>query len=156
MRKETAFILAFLTFTIGTALVIWMVALPNFVAVTFPQVTGGKVISGPMRETRVLTQDEVASLNDWLQHNTGGWGPLSQTPPSSGDARVELDATRDGKPDPFVLTLWTGISAADWNNTVFVEAPDGSKVKTESFSDKAFEPLRKLADGHVFPRSAFP
>ncbi|NHN87834.1 hypothetical protein [Acetobacter conturbans] len=156
MRKETAFIIAFLTFTIGTSLVIWMFALPNFVSVSFPEVTGGKVVTGPMRDTRPLTQDEVAMLNEWFKHHPGGWGPLSQTPPSSGDARVELDGTRDGKPDPIVLTLWTGISAADWNNTVFVETPDGSKVRTESFSDKEFTPLRKLADGQVFPRSAFP
>lgn len=156
MRKETAFILAFLTFTIGTAMMIWLFALPNFVAVTFPHVTGGKVALGPMRHVRQLTPNEVASINSWLQNHTNGWGPLSQTPPSSGDARVELDAVRDGKPDPIVLTLWTGISAADWNNTVFVETPDGSKVRTESFSDKEFAPLRTLADGHAFPRSAFP
>lgn len=156
MRKETVFIITFLVFTMGTALVIWLFALPNFVSMTFPQVTAGKVVSGPMRDTRDLTQAEVATLNDWLQHHTGGWAPLSQTPPSSGDARLELQATRDGKPDPIVLTLWTGISAADWNNTVFVETPDGSKVRTESFKDKDFQPLRKMGDGAAFPRSAFP
>ncbi|AQS85393.1 MAG: hypothetical protein ABF876_03645 [Acetobacter aceti] len=156
MRKETAFIITFLVFTIGTALVIWMAALPNFVAVRFPEVTAGKVVTGPMRQSRPLTQGEVAMLNDWFRHHPGGWGPLSQTPPSSGDARVELEGTTDGHADPIVLTLWTGISAADWNNTVFLESPDGSKVRTESFSDKDFEPLRKLADGQVFPRSAFP
>ncbi|MFT8718122.1 hypothetical protein [Acetobacter sp.] len=156
MRKETAFIITFLAFTIGTAAVIWMAALPNFVAVSFPEVTAGKIVVGPMRDSRALAPGEVAMVNDWLKNHTKGWGPLSQTPPSSGDARLELEGTKDGKSDPIVLTLWTGISAADWNNTVFVETPDGSKVRTESFPDKEFDPLRKLADGHVFPRSAFP
>lgn len=157
MRKETAFILAFLAFTTGTAFVIWMFAIPNFVAMSFPQVTGGKVFVGPMRHERALTQPEVAMLNDWLQHHESGWGPLSSTPPSSGDARLELTAVRDGKQEPFVLTLWTGISAADWDKTVFFETPDGSRVRTETFRGRNFEPLRKLADdGHSYQRSAFP
>ncbi|GBR01559.1 hypothetical protein [Acetobacter oeni] len=156
MRKETAFVIAFLVFTIGTASVIWLFALPNFVAVSFPHVTGGKIAVGPMRHERVLTQQEIATLNDWLQHHQSGWGPLSTTPPSSGDARMELTAEKDGKPDPIVLTLWTGISAADWNRTVFVETPDGSKVRTETFRGKEFDALRLMVDEHSYQHSAFP
>lgn len=156
MRKEVVFIIAFLVFTIGTASVIWLAALPNFKPVTFPQVTAGKIFVGPMRRVRQLNAAEIATVNDWLQHHTHGWGPLSQTPPSSGDARLELQAQRDGKSDPIALTLWTGISAADWNDTVFVEAPDGKKVRTETFSDAEFAPLGKLVDGGAYQKSAFP
>ncbi|AQT04898.1 MULTISPECIES: hypothetical protein [Acetobacter] len=154
MRKETAFLIGFLVLTIGTASLIWMVALPNFKPVEFPQVASGEIEVGPMRHKRVLSAEEVKTVNTWLEEHKGGWGPLGRTPPSSGDSRIMLkDAS--GK-DVLALTLWTGISAADWNDTVFVEAPDGSKVHTESFSDKAFAPLRALVDMHVFKRSAFP
>lgn len=154
MRKETAFIIGFLVLTIGTASMIWMVALPNFKPVVFPQVASGEIEVGPMRHKRALSAEDVNAINTWLAQHKSGWGPLGRTPPSSGDSRMMLkDAS--GK-DVLAITLWTGISAADWNDTVFVEAPDGSKVRTESFSDEAFAPLRALVDQHVFKRSAFP
>ncbi|GAN64339.1 hypothetical protein [Acetobacter indonesiensis] len=154
MRKETAFLVGFLVLTIGTASLIWMFALPNFKPVSFPHVASGQIEVGPMRHKRALTADEVQTVNTWLDNHKAGWGPLSRTPPSSGDSRVMLKDA-NGK-DALALTLWTGISAADWNDTVFAEAPDGSEVHMETFSEKEFAPLRGLVDRFKFKRSAFP
>ncbi|BBC80520.1 hypothetical protein HK27_06925 [Acetobacter orientalis] len=154
MKKETAFIIGFLVLTIGTAALIWTFALPNLKPVTFPQVASGEIEVGPMRHKRALTAEEVSTINTWLTDHKGGWGPLSRTPPSSGDSRVALKDT-NGQ-EVLDLTLWTGISAADWNATVFVESPDGSKVHVETFDEKQFAPLRLLVDRHKFNRTAFP
>ncbi|KXV56520.1 MULTISPECIES: hypothetical protein [Acetobacter] len=154
MRKETAFVIGFLVLTIGTASLIWMFALPNFKPIVMPQVASGNIEVGPMRHKRELSAEEAKTVNAWLQDHKGGWGPLSRTPPSSGDSRVMLK-DENGK-EALAMTLWTGISAADWNDTVFLETPDGSKVYMETFSDKDFAPLRALVDRFQFKRSAFP
>lgn len=154
MRKETAFIIGFVAFTVSTAALIWGVALPNFKPVSFPQIASGTLDVGPMHHTRALTTQEVADLNNWTRAHSSGWGPLYRTPPSSGDAHLHL---RDAQnKEVLVLTLWTGISAADWNNTVFMESPDGSMVRSESFSTQAFAPLRLLVDGFAYQHSGYP
>ena len=154
MRKETAFIIGFFIFTLSTAALIWKVALPNLKPVSFPQVASGTLDVGPMHRTRALSPDEVKAVNDWFKDNKGGWGPLTRTPPSSGDARMVLNDAQ-GK-EALVLTLWTGISAADWNSTVFVENPDGSQVHYRAFSNKEFAPLRMMVDRYPYKRSSFP
>ncbi|MFT8675420.1 MAG: hypothetical protein ABF990_04750 [Acetobacter sp.] len=154
MRKETAFIIGFVVFTVSTAALIWTFAIPNFKPVIFPQVVSGSVDVGPMHRTRALSTDEIRTVNDWTAHHKSGWGPLSRTPPSSGDAHLLLKDAQ-GK-DVMVLTLWTGISAADWNATVFVESPDGTQVHTQSFSNKEFAPLRMIVDRFPYHHSSYP
>ncbi|GAN61046.1 hypothetical protein ACI01nite_10590 [Acetobacter cibinongensis] len=154
MRKETVFLIGFFILTVGTASLIWTFALPNLKPVTFPQVASGEIEVGPMRHKRALTADEVKTLNTWFEDHKAGWGPLNRTPPSSGDSRVSLK-DQNGQ-EVLDLTLWTGISAADWNATVFVESPDGQHVHTETFSEEQFAPLRALVDRFKFQRTAFP
>ncbi|MCP1243098.1 hypothetical protein GOB86_03320 [Acetobacter lambici] len=154
MRKETAFIIGFLVLTISTTVVIWTFALPNFKPVSFPQIASGVIDVGPMHHQRPLEADEVVDVNKWLSTHKSGWGPLSRTPPSSGDSHLLLKDAQ-GK-DVLTLTLWTGISAADWNATVFVESPDGSWVRSETFPNKEFAPLRMMVDRYPFKHSSFP
>ncbi|MDG6093633.1 hypothetical protein LOC54_00645 [Acetobacter sp. AN02] len=156
MRKETIFVIAFVLFTSVSALAIWSFAIPNFRPVTFPEITAGYIETGPMRHKRDLSAQEISIVNDWISQHKESWGPLTHTPPSSGDARLYLHGKLDGKDDDIVLTLWTGISAADWNNTIFVENPDGTHVHVRSVKDKEFTPLRRLADDGHYQRSAFP
>lgn len=156
MRKETIFLLAFIGFTTLSALGVWFFALPNFQPVSFPQIVSGQIETGPIRHRRDLTDAEVRVLNQWINGHKDGWGPLAHTPPSSGDARLFLKGQMNGKSDDIVLTLWTGISAADWNDTVFVEKPDGSYVRVHSFEKDAFMPLRRIAESFPFHRTSFP
>lgn len=154
MRKETAFIIGFLIFTMTTAALIWWVALPNFKPVVLPEVASGTIEVGPMRRNHVLDAQDIHTLNDWLKAHKSGWGPVSRTPPSSGDARFILKDANGV--DVLAITLWTGISAADWNDMVFVESPDGTQVHMQNFSTKEFAPLRMIVDGFPFRHSAFP
>ncbi|MCX2563430.1 hypothetical protein [Acetobacter thailandicus] len=154
MSKKAAALLGFFVLVIGTPILIWTYALPDLKPVIFPQVASGSIEVGPMRHKRMLTDAEVSMLNTWFTQHKGGWGPLSTTPPSSGDSRVTLFDDK-GK-EVLDLTLWTGISAADWNDTVFVESPDGQHVRSEHFSKKQFAPLRMLVDQHLFRRTDFP
>ncbi|POF64088.1 hypothetical protein CFR73_00630 [Novacetimonas maltaceti] len=163
MRRETALLIGFLVITIGTAAGLWSMAMPNFHPLTFPQLQSGTMSVGPMRKDRVLTTAQVRMLNDWLAAHKSGWGPLGQTPPSSGDAVMEMQVAHvdnaSGAPadsGPFRITLWTGISAADWNNTVFIEEKPGAVIRIHHFNDKDFAPLRELANQFDYPRSAFP
>ena len=121
MRKETAFIIGFLVLTISTSVAIWTFALPNFKPVSFPQVASAVIDVGPMHHQRALEKDEVADLNKWLDGHKSGWGPLSRTPPSSGDSHLFLKDAQ-GK-DVLTLTLLTGICSADWTATALVESP---------------------------------
>ena len=162
MRRETALLIGFLVITIGTAAGLWLIALPNFRPLSFPTMEAGTIAVGPMRRERTLTAAQVHTLNDWLQAHTAGWGPLGQTPPSSGDAVLEMQVEhKDGQPaadaaQPYRITLWTGISAADWNNTVFVEERPGAVIRFHHFKDKDFNALRDLVNQYDYPRSAFP
>ncbi|MBB2165704.1 hypothetical protein HLH26_14400 [Gluconacetobacter sp. 1b LMG 1731] len=160
MRRETALLLGFLTVTVGTSAVLWSFAMPNFKPLTIPEMTSGVISVGPMRQQRALSAAEIHTLNDWLQHHRAVWGPLGQTPPSSGDATITLTANRpvgaDGKPVPYSMTLWTGISAADWNNTVFLEDRPGAVIRVHQFSEADFAALRQLVDQHPYERTAFP
>lgn len=154
MRKETILVIVFLLLTIGGASAIWIVAFPNFKPVVFPQVTSGSVDIGPMHHKRDLTQQEVAQINTWFSHHTKGWGPLVRTPPSTGDSHIFLFG-KDGK-EVLMMTLWTGISAADWDRVAFIESPDESYLRTEDFQPEDFEPLRMIVDQYPYQRSAYP
>ncbi|MBE7731079.1 hypothetical protein [Komagataeibacter sp. FXV3] len=162
MRRETALLIGFLVITIGTAAGLWLIALPNFRPLSFPTMETGTIAVGPMRRERTLTAAQVHTLNDWLQAHTAGWGPLGQTPPSSGDAVLEMQVEHKGQQPagdpavPYRITLWTGISAADWNNTVFVEERPGAVIRFHHFKDKDFNALRDLVNQYDYPRSAFP
>ena len=162
MRRETALLIGFLVITIGTAAGLWLIALPNFRPLSFPTMETGTIAVGPMRRERTLTAAQVHTLNDWLQAHTAGWGPLGQTPPSSGDAVLEMQVEHKGDQpagdatQPYRITLWTGISAADWNNTVFVEERPGAVIRFHHFKDKDFNALRDLVNQYDYPRSAFP
>ncbi|ARW18090.1 hypothetical protein [Komagataeibacter europaeus] len=162
MRRETALLIGFLVITIGTAAGLWLIALPNFRPLSFPTMETGTIAVGPMRRERTLTAAQVHTLNDWLQAHTAGWGPLGQTPPSSGDAVLEMQVEHKGQQPagesaaPYRITLWTGISAADWNNTVFVEERPGAVIRFHHFKDRDFNALRDLVNQYDYPRSAFP
>lgn len=161
MRRETALLIGFLFITIGTAAGLWYMAMPNFRPLSFPTMQSGTIAVGPMRRERTLTAAQVKTLNDWLQGHTKGWGPLGQTPPSSGDAVMEMQVAPDGKQAsgpavPYRITLWTGISAADWNNTVFVEEHPGAVIRFHHYKDKDFDALRDLVNQYDYARSAFP
>ncbi|GBQ37620.1 hypothetical protein HLH34_07500 [Gluconacetobacter azotocaptans] len=160
MKRETAFLLGFLAITVGTSAVLWSFAVPNFRPLNFPRMTAGTISVGPMRRQRALLPDEIRTVNDWLDHHHGGWGPLGQTPPSSGDATMVLTTDRpagkDGNAVPYTITLWTGISAADWNDTVFLEDRPGSVIRIQKFSDHDFATLRRMVDQQPYERSAFP
>lgn len=162
MRRETALLIGFLVITIGTAAGLWLIALPNFRPLSFPTMETGTIAVGPMRRERTLTAAQVHTLNDWLQAHTAGWGPLGQTPPSSGDAVLEMQVEHKGQQPageqaaPYRITLWTGISAADWNNTVFVEERPGEVIRFHHFKDRDFNALRDLVNQYDYPRSAFP
>ncbi|RFD19614.1 hypothetical protein DY926_10190 [Komagataeibacter melaceti] len=163
MKRETALLIGFLFITVGTATGLWFMAMPNFRPLSFPTVESGTIAVGPMRKERSLTAAQIHTLNDWLQAHTAGWGPLGQTPPSSGDAVLELQVHADGAQhdaatpgEPYRITLWTGISAADWNNTVFVESKPGAVIRFHHFKDKDFSTLRELVNEYDYPRSAFP
>ncbi|GBQ30863.1 hypothetical protein ACLRDC_07995 [Gluconacetobacter sacchari] len=160
MRRETALILGFLAITVGTSAALWSFAMPNFKPVAIPQMVSGVISVGPMRQQRALSAAEIRTLNDWLQAHRNVWGPLGQTPPSSGDATLTLTANRpagaDGRPVPYTITLWTGISAADWNDTMFLEERPGAVIRVHQFSDRDFAPLRQLVDQNPYERTAFP
>ncbi|ATU73398.1 hypothetical protein SXCC_03387 [Gluconacetobacter sp. SXCC-1] len=164
MRRETALLIGFLFITIGTAAGLWYMAMPNFRPMSFPTMESGTISIGPMRAERPLTAAQVHALNDWMQAHTKGWGPLGQTPPSSGDAVLEMQVAppagqqpqAGGQPAPYRITLWTGISAADWNNTVFVEEKPGAVIRFHHYKDKDFNALRDLVNQYDYPRSAFP
>ncbi|AHI24578.1 hypothetical protein [Komagataeibacter swingsii] len=162
MRRETALLIGFLVITIGTAAGLWLIALPNFRPLSFPTMETGTIAVGPMRKERALTAAQVHTLNDWLQAHTAGWGPLGQTPPSSGDAVLEMQVEHKGQQPaadqavPYRITLWTGISAADWNNTVFVEERPGAVIRFHHFKDRDFNALRDIVNQYDYPRSAFP
>ncbi|WP_323991170.1 hypothetical protein [Nguyenibacter sp. L1] len=160
MKRETALLLGFFAITVGTAAVLWSFALPNFRPLAIPRMTAGTISVGPMHTTHGLSAADLATLNDWLARHHGGWGPLGQTPPSSGDATLDLVADRpagpDGKPVPYRITLWTGISAADWNDTLFLEDRPGAVIRVRQVSDADFAILRHLVDRYPYERSAFP
>ncbi|ACI50043.1 conserved hypothetical protein [Gluconacetobacter diazotrophicus PA1 5] len=163
MKRENALLLGILgclAFAVATATVVWSFAIPNFRPLTIPHMNAGVISVGPMRQQRALSAAEIRTLNDWLQQHRGGWGPLGQTPPSSGDATITLTADRpagpDGKPVPYVITLWTGISAADWNATLFLEDRPGAVIRIERFPEKDFAVLRQMVDQQPYERTAFP
>lgn len=165
MRRETALLIGFLFITIGTAAGLWYMAMPNFRPMSFPTMASGTISIGPMRAERALTQAQVNALNDWMKDHTKGWGPLGQTPPSSGDAVLEMQVAPSSAANgqqqaaqsvPYRITLWTGISAADWNNTVFVEEKPGAVIRFHHYKDKDFNALRDLVNQYDYPRSAFP
>ncbi|MFT9165425.1 MAG: hypothetical protein ABF504_10135 [Komagataeibacter saccharivorans] len=167
MKRETVLLIGFLFITIGTSAGLWYMAMPNFRPLSFPTMESGTIAVGPMRAERTLTAAQVHTFNDWLQGHTAGWGPLGQTPPSTGDAVLMMQVAPDAHDqqagagahqpaEPYRITLWTGISAADWNNTVFVESRPGAVIRVHHFSDRDFRVLRDLVNQYDYPRSAFP
>jgi hypothetical protein len=160
MKPKVVLLLGFLTITIGTAAALWMIEARNFVPLTFPRMTAGVISVGPMRQQRALSAADLRTLNDWLQHHRGGWGTLGETPPSSGDAEITLTTDRpagpDGKQVPYIITVWTGISAADWNDTVFLENAPGAVIRIKEFSNADFAVLRHMVDQQSYERTAFP
>jgi len=158
MQQKHGLLLGFAVLVIGTAAMVWSFALPNFRPLHFPTYDSGTLSVGPSRAERPLTSAEVARLNDWFAHHTTGWGPLGQTPPSSGDAVVTLvPHAAAGQTLPKTrVTLWLGISGPDWNNVVFYEPQPGAVIRIHSFSKAEFEGLRALVEPQSFPTTGFP
>ncbi|MBO6037414.1 MAG: hypothetical protein IJ934_02085 [Acetobacter sp.] len=120
MRKETAFITSLLFFTFCSALFIVLWALPGSETFDFPKITGGFMEKGPVWSSHALNQQEIHKINEWLQGHNFAWKPVKGVVPSSGDARFIL---QNDKGEDIILTVWTGLSAADWNNTITITFP---------------------------------
>ncbi|GBQ71782.1 hypothetical protein AA103196_2875 [Ameyamaea chiangmaiensis NBRC 103196] len=159
MKREQGLLIGLVVLVIGTVILLWSFAVPNFRPLDFPKIQSGTLTAGPMRTHRALTDNEIARINDWLAAHRSGWGPLGQTPPSSGDALYTLQPVgRPGEPPPppMTMTLWLGISGPDWNDTVFIEPQPGAVIRLRSFSKHEFAPLREIVEPQPFQRSGFP
>jgi len=158
MKPKHGLLIGFAVLVIGTAALVWSFALPNFRPLQFPTYDSGTLTAGSTRAVRPLTTAEIGRLNDWFAHHTAGWGPLGQTPPSSGDAILTLvpHAAPGQKPVAAQVTLWLGISGPDWNDTVFYESQPGAVIRLHSFSREEFSALRDLVEPQPFARTGFP
>ncbi|AOX19369.1 hypothetical protein [Kozakia baliensis] len=153
MRKETLLVVGFLAIVIGTSALIWSFALPNFRPIHFPKAASATISIGPMRKLHTLNEADLASLNEWLQNHEHGWGPLTTKTPSTGDAIINV-APEQG--EPYSLTLWNGVSGADWNETVILHFAPDTPFKIQSFDSKEYLPLRRLIEDQPYQRTDVP
>lgn len=168
MRKQNIILTALIAFCFLVVLVVWLMVRKELSPVTFPPVVNAELIVGPLHKKRVLTPEELKVVQEWIQKNEKGWGPLHRNPPSTGDVEIRFnqnidpttyaDKPKGQQPYPFTLVLWLGISQADWNNKIFYEVSDkdGSKVYLKTCDDKEFDPLRHLVDQYDYQRTLFP
>lgn len=169
MRKQNIILTLVLAFCVLVVLGVWLMVRKELVPVTFSPVVNAELVVGPLHKKRALTPQELKIVQDWINKNEKGWGPLHRNPPSTGDVEIHFnqnvdlkdyaDKPQNQRPYPFTLVLWLGISQADWNNKVFYEVSNGSvgnKVYLKSCTDEEFEILRKLVDQYDYQRTVFP
>ncbi|MCQ9154778.1 hypothetical protein [Acidomonas methanolica] len=153
MRKETLLVICFLTLVLGTVAVIWSYALPAFKPLNLGHAKSAVVSVGAARQERALNPQELASLNQWIETHRRGWGPLAKTAPSSGDAVVSVVTDQGAS---YRMILFTGLSGADWDNTVIVQAGPDAPFRVHDFKSSVFAPLRQIAEQGNYQRSAPP
>ena len=168
MSQKTACIATLLFLTICSAVFLICWALPGSKTINFPKITSGFVETGPVWHRRALETQDIQKINHWLQEHNFAWSHVKGIVPSAGNARLILQ-TDQGK--EITLIAWTGLSAADWNNTIAVNfpKPEGKNQNTskiaykgfygeymQTFSTKAFAPIRMIIDGFPFRRTWYP
>jgi len=153
VRKETLFVVGFVTLVLATVAVIWAFALPSLRPLKFETVSDVTLTIEQTGQTRVLNADETGQLNHWLKGHKTHWAPLTSPAPSTGDVVI-----RGRNPDggAFELALWTGISGADWNNTAITRVNSQARLKVQSFSDEDWAILHHLIDGQGFQKTDVP
>lgn len=168
MRKQNIILTLVLIACLGIVMLIWFMVRDKIHPVTFPPIVNAELVVGPLHKKRNLTPSELAVMKSWIHDNEKGWGPLHQTPPSTGDVEIRFNRNLDmssyankpenEKPYQFTFVLWMGISQADWNNKVFYEIVNNneSQIFLKDCTDKTFDPLRKLVDQYNYERTDFP
>lgn len=153
MRKETLLVVAFLAIVLGTSGLIWVFALPDLRPMNFQHVASATLTTGPERQQRVLSADEVTALDQWLHAHEHGWGPLTTKTPSTGDAILHI-VPQQG--EAYTITLWTGVSSADWNDTAVVQSSPTAPFRLHAFEDEDFDVMRRLVQQQPYRRSLAP
>lgn len=153
MRKETLLVIGFLVIVLGTTALIWSFALPDLRPMHLPKAESATVLTGPSRKARPLGTQELTTLNQWLEGHRSGWGPMTKAAPSSGDAIITIVGA-DGH--TYRLTLFTGLSGADWDDTVVAQIKKDAPFRMKRVTDDTFAPLRHLVDEGTYERSDAP
>jgi len=153
MRRETALVIGFLVIVVGTVGVLWSFALPNLRPVHVPRIVSAQMNVGSTREARTLSAVQLEALNHWFGDHAAGWGPLGSTPPSTGDAVLTLHPERG--PD-IAMSVWIGVSGADWNDTVVMQLAPQKPFRFQAFSDDGFAALRKIVQPEQLDMSGAP
>jgi hypothetical protein len=153
VRRETAIVAGFVVVVAGSAALVWSFALPNLVPLHVPKFVSVAMVSGPSRQQTILTPQQVSDLNKWIDGTTHEWGPLSSTPPSSGDAVLTLHPEHGAD---YTMTVWLGISAGDWNDAAVLQRGEGSKARYATLPEHDFAPLRHIVQPEQFQQADAP
>ncbi|GBQ15953.1 hypothetical protein [Swaminathania salitolerans] len=153
MRRETLLVIGFVSIVLATVAVIWYFALPALRPVPFRTVSDVTLTIAQTGKTRVLDAEQTRDLNRWLQDHRHGWAPLTSPAPSTGDVLIK---GRDDHGKAFALTLWTGVSGADWNNTAIARVTPDARFRVQTFSNDAWKTLGYLIDGRGYARTDVP